>query len=66
MHKQQKQKHGIQRVFRKQTTLLSDKRKEAVNRMNNAGKLKDKESIIEECRKEIEAIDDELFLLNNW
>lgn len=47
-------------------TLLTDKRKEAVNRMKKAGKLNDKEIIIEDCRKEIEAIDDELFLLNNW
>ena len=47
-------------------TLLSDKRKEAVKRIKKAGKLKDKESIIEECRKEIEAIDDELWLISNW
>jgi hypothetical protein len=47
-------------------TLLSDKRKEAVKRMKKGEKLPNKESIIEDCRKEIEAIDDELFLLNNW
>lgn len=46
--------------------LLEDKRAEALNRLKPSNNSKKLEREIEAVKREIKAIEDELWLLNNW